>query len=118
MKQQEAKEIIECLPRDRTLFYYYKDRYAAWILESITQQGEKISDLKKSCYGGLLKSISGRLPPRSLYTDLPRKFCFQKTVLHPEFLLKDRYFKKQLRVHKNRNLQWQLLNLETSHAQI
>ncbi|MCM8579165.1 hypothetical protein [Accumulibacter sp.] len=38
--------------------------------------------------GRLLKNIRGKLPPRSLYTDLPRKFCFVPTQETPEFLLR------------------------------
>ena len=36
--------------------------------------------------GASLKKISGRLPPRSLYTKLPRKFCFRETREAPGFL--------------------------------
>lgn len=36
--------------------------------------------------GAQLKHIYGRLPPRSLYTTLPRKFCFQETGERPAFL--------------------------------
>lgn len=36
--------------------------------------------------GASLKKISGRLPPRSLYTKLPRKFCFTETRESPGFL--------------------------------
>jgi len=61
--------------------------------------------------GARLKSIHGRKPPRSLYTQLPRQFCFQPRAEHPEFLLKDRYFKKQIRKHKNTDTQWQCLDL-------
>lgn len=38
--------------------------------------------------GAQLKQISGRLPPRSLYTDLPNKFCFKQINEAPDFLLK------------------------------
>jgi hypothetical protein len=34
------------------------------------------------------KRISGTRPPRSLYTRLPEKFCFEKTSRSPSFLLK------------------------------
>ncbi len=40
--------------------------------------------------GQQLKRIKGSLPPRSLYTELPRKFCFEPTHDAPEFLLNDR----------------------------
>lgn len=47
--------------------------------------------------GRLLKGIKGNLPPRSLYTDLPRKFCFAPTSEAPEFLLRDHRACKTLR---------------------
>ncbi len=36
--------------------------------------------------GARLKSIAGGEPPRSLYVDLPRKFCFRSTHYGPRFL--------------------------------
>ena len=36
--------------------------------------------------GALLKHINGQKPPRSLYTKLPRRFCFTPTESGPEFL--------------------------------
>lgn len=47
--------------------------------------------------GRLLKGIKGNLPPRSLYTDLPRKFCFAAGAEAPEFLLRDNAVCKTLR---------------------
>lgn len=47
--------------------------------------------------GRLLKGIKGNQPPRSLYTDLPRKFCFAPTSEAPEFLLRDQRASKTLR---------------------
>lgn len=47
--------------------------------------------------GRLLKGITGNQPPRSLYTDLPRKFCFAPTSEAPEFLLRDHRASKTLR---------------------
>jgi hypothetical protein len=38
--------------------------------------------------GNRLKGLSGRLPPRSLYTSLPKKFCFRETDRKPSFLRK------------------------------
>ncbi len=40
--------------------------------------------------GAKLKNIRGELPPRSLYTDLPRRFGFAPTNSAPEFLYKAR----------------------------
>lgn len=47
--------------------------------------------------GRLLKGITGNQPPRSLYTDLPRKFCFVPTAEAPEFLLCDHRASKTMR---------------------
>jgi hypothetical protein len=38
-------------------------------------------------FGCRLKRISGSKPPRSLYTKLPERFCFQKTNQGPTFLM-------------------------------
>lgn len=46
--------------------------------------------------GQQLKRITGSLPPRSLYTELPRKFCFEPTHEAPEFLLQDHEAHKTL----------------------
>ena len=47
--------------------------------------------------GNLLKGISGRsLPPRSLYTRLPRRFCFSETEAMPG-LLQCRQTRRRLR---------------------
>lgn len=40
--------------------------------------------------GRLLKRIGHTAPPRSLYTELPRRFCFQPTADWPDFLLADK----------------------------
>ena len=39
-------------------------------------------------YGAQLKRIRWGLPPRSLYTSLPRRFCFERTEEAPEFLVR------------------------------
>lgn len=36
--------------------------------------------------GAMVKRIKGRAPPRSLYSQLPKKFCFTPTQESPEFL--------------------------------
>ncbi len=50
--------------------------------------------------GQRLKNIKGDLPPRSLYSDLPRKFCLQKSEEIPAFLLKDKISQKVLQQSK------------------
>lgn len=37
--------------------------------------------------GARLKRIDGRRPPRSVYEDAPRRFCFERTTDAPRFLL-------------------------------
>ncbi len=47
--------------------------------------------------GRLLKRITGGLPPRSLYVDLPRRFCFRETLEIPEFLVREPQVQKELK---------------------
>lgn len=49
--------------------------------------------------GLLLKGIGGSAPPRSLYTDLPRRFCFTPTREIPPFLREDKEVRRVLRRH-------------------
>lgn len=47
--------------------------------------------------GYALKTIGGKAPPKSLYTQLPRKFCFEETRETPEFLTQNKRFKRVLK---------------------
>ena len=38
MTQDELDRIVTCLPSARTLFYYFKDRYALMLLEEVVGQ--------------------------------------------------------------------------------
>lgn len=49
--------------------------------------------------GRLLKNIGGNLPPQSLYTDLPRRFCFEPSAEVPAFLLGEGRNEKILKRH-------------------
>ncbi len=49
-----AKEVIECLPKGKTNFSYYKDRYAAFILTQVINERCHVSELRKTNYAGLL----------------------------------------------------------------
>lgn len=51
--------------------------------------------------GALLKNISGRLPPRSLYTQLPKQFCFKACSTGPSFIINDKRAKRRLKKAKN-----------------
>ena len=57
--------------------------------------------------GKVMKKIIGCAPPRSLYTDLPEKFCFEITKQAPQFIVKDSYAKRRLKAVNNP--QWFLL---------
>lgn len=56
MKTELAHEIIECLPKDRTLFRYYKDYYAVYLVHrELQQRGDMaVSDLRQGRLGKLL----------------------------------------------------------------
>jgi len=59
--------------------------------------------------GNQMKNIDWCLPPRSLYTDLPEKFCFDLTGAAPDFIREDRKVRKKL--HKIQNPKWYLLTI-------
>ena len=50
--------------------------------------------------GQKIKQVYGA-PPRSLYSDLPRKFCFQMTNEDPEFIKNDPFFIRKKRAMKD-----------------
>jgi len=58
MKPQLAREIIACLPKGRTHFRYFKDRYAFYLLAYATGRGRSISELKLSPVRRLLDKPS------------------------------------------------------------
>ena len=59
--------------------------------------------------GSRVKGMGGWLPPRSLYTDLPRRFCFEETRDCPAFLLGDKGFVRKYR--RVADPRWQRLEL-------
>ena len=59
--------------------------------------------------GNQLKQISWSHPPKSIYTDLPRKFCFTVTDELPSFLQKSKVVKRKLR--KIKHPRWQVLSV-------
>lgn len=60
--------------------------------------------------GSVLKSIDGTPPPRSLYTDLPRRFCFSKTRVPPRLMMSDRRLRRK--IHRLKNPEWHTLYLD------
>lgn len=57
--------------------------------------------------GKVMKNIPGTAPPRSLYTDLPQKFCFELTEQAPRFIAENPKAKRRLKLVKNP--QWYVL---------
>lgn len=51
--------------------------------------------------GKVMKKINGCAPPRSLYTDLPEKFCFETTKQAPQFIANDSKAKRRLKAVNN-----------------
>lgn len=51
--------------------------------------------------GVALKDLRHYQPPRSLYTELPRRFCFQKTTEIPQFLRNDKVTRRVLKKVKS-----------------
>ena len=60
--------------------------------------------------GNFLKQLQFQYPPKSLYTTLPKKFCFQKTAIVPEFLSDSIHFLEEKNKKKTK-LQFYLLDL-------
>ena len=50
-----VKEIIACLPKERTLFHYFKDRYAQILLYHFIENEMDIKEIKNSHMAGLLQ---------------------------------------------------------------
>jgi len=55
METRLLNEIIACLPNDRTVFRYAQDDYAVMLLSHYAGCGKRITDIKRSPYGGLLE---------------------------------------------------------------
>lgn len=54
--------------------------------------------------GAVLKNIGYSKPPKSLYTELPKRFCFDKVKLGPEFIQRNKKAKRKLKALKQQ--QW------------
>ena len=54
------EEIRACLGDERTVFYYFRDRYAALLLEMAVGEGRSVQDLRRSPFAGLLNKPSVR----------------------------------------------------------
>lgn len=57
MDNELVDEIIACLPQDRTLLHYYRDRYAVYLLARVIQHANlsRIADIKRTPFGKFLE---------------------------------------------------------------
>ena len=55
MDKYLLEEVIACLPRERTRYYYFKDRYALMLLSNQVGEGMTVAELKKSRLNSLLQ---------------------------------------------------------------
>ena len=53
MDHQTATDIIACLPRDRTLFHYYRDRYSIGLLRQLARVPLYVTELKRTPFASL-----------------------------------------------------------------
>ena len=51
--------------------------------------------------GNVMKNLEFSYPPKSLYTDLPKRFCFSKTQEAPKFLMNEKKIRRKLRALKD-----------------
>lgn len=68
---------------------------ALWFL--ISEMGCRRIYYHTELTGSYLKRITGSKPPRSLYTDLPKRFCFDETDVVPRMLTEQRHWKRRLK---------------------
>ena len=55
MEYGVIQDVIACLPRGRTLFYYFPDRYAVALLSRYLGEGRTLADVKASRFAKLLQ---------------------------------------------------------------
>jgi hypothetical protein len=48
MKKKDADEVIQILPKGRTKFYYFKDKYALDLLQMALEEEASVANLKRS----------------------------------------------------------------------
>lgn len=91
MNETEVRTIIDCLPKGKTKFYYYSERYASMLLRYGAGDCAPISVLKKTGYARLLEKQSvkkmlekkgdGTVTPALLSSDWPRNYeCYLLTL--------------------------------------
>lgn len=91
MQANEVQTIMECLPKGKTPFYYFRDRFAPMLLSYGVRDGATVGEVKKSRYGRLLsnplvrgmieRAGDGRLTSELLQSVWPREYeCYLLTL--------------------------------------
>lgn len=91
MEKDKIQEIIECLPKGRTKFYYFRDRYALMLLSYAVGQGKAIREMKTGPYQMLISKPlvrdvikncgSGQLSSKDLDSVWPAQYnCYLLTL--------------------------------------
>ncbi|MBI1904855.1 MAG: hypothetical protein HYS20_01240 [Rhodocyclales bacterium] len=116
MDMQHIEALRPHLPAGRTLYSYYKDRYGLQLLRYAPHRAlwdeamlsaalffirEQLGIARVWMHtpesGLLLKRIRHGAPPRSIYSTLPRRFCFEPTRELPAFLRRNKSISRQMR---------------------
>ncbi len=127
MNAQEVDEIIACLPRGRTLYHYFKDRYALELLARYVGPGRPVREVRASQFGPLLNRTrvkpalaqagSGYLTHEALLNQWPDTFGhFRLTLARWPFGTRnDRFYHQTSRRGTNLVL---LLNFANVHKEM
>lgn len=59
-KAELLKEVIACLPKERTVFHYTRDDYALMLLARYIGNGKPMREVRQSKFGGLLNKAAIR----------------------------------------------------------
>lgn len=60
MKAELLKEVIACLPKEKSVFHYTRDDYALMLLAHYVGDGKSMRDIRQSKFGGLLNKATIR----------------------------------------------------------
>jgi len=96
---------VKTLTLSEEILRSYKRRWAETMLNATLWFIEQELGVNTVFYHSLrtckiMKGMGDSMPPTSLYTDLPRKFCFQNTASAPGFLRKNKKSLRRLKALK------------------
>lgn len=58
MKAELLKEVVACLPKERTVFHYTRDDYALMLLARYVGDGKSMREVRQTKFGGLLNKAT------------------------------------------------------------